>query len=175
MAAVALAIKIDSRGPVIFRQERVGLNGQRFEMLKFRTMLDGAELRLGELLDRNEADGHVFKMRADPRVTRVGSCLRQWSLDELPQFANVFWGDMSVVGPRPPLPREVDGYETQHCCRLKGKPGISGLWQVSGRSNLTFEEMVKLDRYYLEHWSIGLDLGIMVRTVYVVLARRGAC
>jgi exopolysaccharide biosynthesis polyprenyl glycosylphosphotransferase len=172
---IALAVKLDSRGPVIFKQERVGLSGRRFNMLKFRTMVDGAENKLQELLERNEADGHLFKIRDDPRVTRVGRILRRWSLDELPQFVNAFWGEMSVVGPRPPLPIEVEAYETQHFCRLRGKPGITGLWQVSGRSNLTFDEMVKLDRYYLEKWSTGLDLTIMARTIWVVLARRGAC
>jgi exopolysaccharide biosynthesis polyprenyl glycosylphosphotransferase len=174
LGLIALAIKLDSPGPVIFRQERVGLRGRRFLLLKFRTMVKDAEHRLDELLARNEADGHLFKIKRDPRVTRVGALLRRWSLDEFPQFVNVFWGEMSVVGPRPALPREVDEYETQHYARLKGKPGITGLWQVSGRSNLTFDEMVKLDRYYLERWSIGMDLGIIVRTVYVVLARRGA-
>ena len=173
-ALIALAIRLESRGPVIFRQERVGLRGRHFLMFKFRTMVADAESRLEQILEKNEAEGHLFKIKRAPRVTRVGALLRRWSLDELPQFANVFWGEMSVVGPRPPLPREVEAYQTQHYARLKGKPGITGLWQVSGRSNLSFEEMVKLDRYYLERWSIGLDLSIIARTIWVVLARKGA-
>ena len=171
-----LAIKLDSPGPVFYMQERIGKNGRRFLMYKFRTMVTNADQLLVELEDCNEtgASGRLFKMKRDPRVTRVGRFLRKWSLDELPQIINVFKGDMSWVGPRPPLPREVDNYESQHYSRLKGLPGITGLWQVSGRSNLSFEEMVKLDRYYLDNWSLRVDLGIMLKTVYVVLARKGA-
>ena len=172
--AVAIAVKLSSPGPVLFRQERVGRKGSHFEMLKFRTMSADAETQLSKLMQDNEADGPLFKMKADPRVTRVGRFLRRWSLDELPQVLNVLRGEMSVVGPRPPLPREVERYEVQHLSRLKGTPGIAGLWQVSGRSDLTFEEMVKLDRFYLENWSIGLDLKILLRTIYVVFARKGA-
>ena len=173
---LALVIKLDSPGPVFYKQERVGKNGRHFLMYKFRTMVTNADELLRQLEDKNEkgASGQLFKMQNDPRVTRVGAFLRKWSLDELPQIINVFKGEMSLVGPRPPLPREVAKYEPRHYCRLKGLPGITGLWQVSGRSNLSFEEMVELDRHYLEHWSLHLDLGIMARTVRVVLAREGA-
>ena len=173
---LVLAIKLDSRGPIFYMQERVGKNGRHFLMYKFRTMVAGADQQLDELEDQNEksAGGQLFKMKKDPRITRVGAFLRKWSLDELPQFINVYKGEMSLVGPRPPLPREVARYEQQHYCRLKGLPGLTGLWQVSGRSNLTFEEMVKLDKYYLDNWSLRRDIGIMLKTVLVVLAREGA-
>ena len=169
-------IKLDSRGPLFYKQPRVGKNGRRFLMYKFRTMASNADELLEELEDKNEneADGRLFKIKDDPRITRVGRFLRTWSLDELPQMINVYKGEMSLVGPRPPLPREVENYRSEHYCRLKGLPGITGLWQVSGRSDLSFDEMVKLDRYYLENWSVRLDLGIMLRTFYVVFARKGA-
>ena len=139
-------------------------------------MVVNADSLLEDLADKNEkgTTGQLFKMKADPRVTRVGRFLRKWSLDELPQVINVYRGEMSLVGPRPPLPREVENYCPEHYCRLKGLPGITGLWQVSGRSELNFDEMVKLDRYYLDNWSLRLDLGIMVKTILVVLGRRGA-
>ena len=172
--AAALAVTLTSRGPILFRQERVGCKGRHFDILKFRTMTADAEERLVDLADENEADGHLFKIKADPRVTPVGRFLRRWSIDEIPQMLNVLRGEMSVVGPRPPLPAEVAQYETEHLCRLKGTPGITGLWQVSGRSDLSFEEMVKLDRFYLENWTIGLDFKILLRTAYVVLGRKGA-
>lgn len=170
------AIKLESPGSVFYMQERVGKNGRRFLLYKFRTMVSGADQLLAELADQNEksADGKLFKMKDDPRVTRVGRFLRRWSLDELPQIINVFKGEMSLVGPRPPLPREVDAYQPEHYCRLKGLPGITGLWQVSGRSNLSFEQMVKLDKYYLDNWSVRLDLSIILKTLLVVLARKGA-
>jgi len=171
---ISLAVKLTSPGPVLFRQERVGANGKHFQMLKFRTMVQDAEARLAELEDENEAEGHIFKMKTDPRITTVGRFLRRWSLDEIPQFINVLRGEMSVVGPRPPLPREVAEYQTPHFARLKGRPGITGLWQVSGRSDLTFDEMVRLDRHYLENWSIGLDITILLKTIYVVFAGKGA-
>ncbi len=174
LLAIALAVKLTSPGPVLFEQERVGRNGRPFVILKFRTMYVDAEERLEELRDRNEAEGHLFKMKDDPRVTPVGRMLRRLSLDELPQFVNVLHGEMSVVGPRPPLPSEVDCYESPHYCRLRGKPGITGLWQISGRSTLTFDEMVKLDRFYLENWSLGLDFSIVLKTMHVVLTRKGA-
>jgi exopolysaccharide biosynthesis polyprenyl glycosylphosphotransferase len=176
-ALLATLIKLDSRGPVFYKQERVGLNGRRFQMFKFRTMVSNAETLLDGLATENEAEadnGQMFKMKDDPRITRVGRFLRKWSLDELPQIFNVFRWEMSLVGPRPPLPREVDNYEPEHLCRLKGIPGITGLWQVSGRSELSFEEMVRLDKYYLENWSLALDLSIMVKTVSVVLTGKGA-
>ncbi len=173
---IALAIKLDSRGPVFYMQERVGKNGRRFLMFKFRTMVEGADELVDELQSEDESasEGRLFKIKNDPRITRVGVFLRKWSLDETPQFLNVVRGEMSLVGPRPPRPREVENYETEHLYRLRGMPGITGLWQVSGRSTLTFDEMVKLDRYYLEHWSVGLDLTIMMKTIYVVLKRKGA-
>ncbi len=171
---VAIAVKVDSRGPVVFRQVRLGIGGHPFEILKFRTMVVDAEARLAELRSQDEGDGPHFKLKRDPRITRVGGFLRRWSLDELLQFVNVFRGDMSLVGPRPPLSREVDGYETSHLVRLRGKPGITGLWQISGRKDLNFEDMVRLDRQYVENWSVGMDLGILLRTVVVVLARKGA-
>jgi exopolysaccharide biosynthesis polyprenyl glycosylphosphotransferase len=174
LLAIALAVKLDSKGPVIFRQVRLGLGGRPFEILKFRTMVVDAEARLAELKARDEGDGPHFKMKYDPRITRIGLFLRKWSLDELLQFVNVLRGDMSLVGPRPPLPREVDKYETPDLVRLRGKPGITGLWQVSGRKNLNFDDMVRLDRQYLENWSIGLDVTVLLRTVSVVLARKGA-
>lgn len=175
-AFLAAAIKLDSRGPVFYRQERVGKNGRRFGILKFRTMVTDADKMLARLRDQDESgsSGRMFKIKSDPRVTRVGSFLRKWSLDELPQVVNVLRGEMSFVGPRPPLPHEVDNYQEEHLYRLRGLPGITGLWQVSGRSDLDFEQMVKLDRYYLENWSIGMDLGILAKTVLVVFARKGA-
>jgi exopolysaccharide biosynthesis polyprenyl glycosylphosphotransferase len=173
---IALAILTETGLPIIYRQQRVGKNGRRFSMLKFRTMVKDADQRLKDLVAANEADsaGRMFKMRDDPRLTRVGRFLRKWSLDELPQFINVLRHDMSMVGPRPPLPAEVERYEEEHLYRLKALPGVTGLWQTSGRSDLGFEDMVRLDRYYLDHWSLGLDLGILVKTVWVVLTRRGA-
>ncbi|MBN1461289.1 MAG: sugar transferase [Armatimonadetes bacterium] len=174
LACIAVAVKLDSRGPVIFRQVRLGIGGRPFEILKFRTMVVDAEARLVELAAHDEGDGPHFKMRHDPRITRVGAFLRRWSMDELLQFVNVLRGDMSLVGPRPPLPREVDKYDTPALIRLRGKPGITGLWQVSGRKDLEFDDMVRLDRQYLENWSLSLDLNVLLRTVSVVLARRGA-
>ncbi len=170
------AIKLDSRGPVFYKQARIGRNGRRFLMYKFRTMVVGADALIEDLQDKNEkgAGGQLFKMKEDPRVTRVGRFLRKWSLDELPQVINVYKGEMSLVGPRPPLPREVENYSSEHYCRLRGLPGITGLWQVSGRSDLTFEEMVKLDKYYLDNWSLRLDLWIIAKTFVAVLARKGA-
>jgi exopolysaccharide biosynthesis polyprenyl glycosylphosphotransferase len=174
MLGSALAIKATSKGPVFFEQERLGRNGKPFQLLKFRTMVVDAEARLPELMEKNEAEGHVFKIKDDPRLTPAGGFLRKWSLDELPQLINVIRKEMSLVGPRPPLPSEVEKYETAHYSRLRGTPGITGLWQVSGRANLSFDEMVRLDRYYLDNWSTWLDLTILFRTVYVVFARRGA-
>jgi exopolysaccharide biosynthesis polyprenyl glycosylphosphotransferase len=174
MAVAAAAISIDSPGPVLFRQERLGKWGRPFTIIKFRTMVADAEERLERLLSHDEGDGPHFKMRDDPRVTRVGAVLRRWSIDELPQLFNVLRGDMSLVGPRPPLPREVADYGPSDLCRLRGKPGITGMWQASGRKELTFDDMVRLDRYYIEHWSLRLDLRILLKTVKVVFARRGA-
>lgn len=172
--AVAAAIKLDSRGPIFFRQERAGRMGRRFTMLKFRTMVQDAEARKAELAAQNEADGPLFKVRDDPRITRVGKILRRWSLDELPQLLNVLRGDMTLVGPRPSLPDEVAEYEEWHFDRLEVAPGVTGLWQVSGRSDLTFEDYVKRDIFYIENWSLSIDLYILLKTIPAVLSRSGA-
>jgi exopolysaccharide biosynthesis polyprenyl glycosylphosphotransferase len=173
-AVVAAAIKATSPGPVIFRQERVGLRGRPFTLLKFRTMCAGADLMLEDLRDRNEADGPLFKLRQDPRVTRVGAILRRYSIDELPQLWNVLRGEMSLVGPRPPLAGEVALYEEWQHDRLEVRPGITGLWQVSGRSELSFEDYVRLDLFYVENWSIAYDLFILSKTVPLLVSTRGA-
>ena len=159
---------------MLFRQQRVGNREQLFTMYKFRTMVLDAEARLAALQDRNQGAGVLFKMADDPRVTRVGRVLRAWSLDELPQFLNALLGTMSVVGPRPPLPREVALYDGDVHRRLLSKPGITGLWQVSGRSDLTWEESVQLDLSYVENWSLSGDLMIILRTFRSGLARAGA-
>jgi exopolysaccharide biosynthesis polyprenyl glycosylphosphotransferase len=174
LAAIAIAIKGGSPGPVMYRQVRVGKDGKPFEMLKFRSMCDGADAMVEELRDRNEAIGPLFKIRRDPRVTPVGRFLRRFSLDELPQLFNVVRGDMSLVGPRPPLPAEVERYEEWQLGRLQARPGMTGLWQVSGRSEVPFNDMVRLDLHYVRNWSFGLDLEIMLRTIPAVVANRGA-
>jgi len=171
---IALAIKLDSRGPVLYSQTRLREGEREFDCYKFRTMRDGADRELPALMDQNEADGPLFKMRNDPRVTRVGRVLRRFSLDELPQLINILRGEMSLVGPRPPIPHEVAQYKAWHRKRLTVPQGLTGLWQVSGRSELTFDEMVLLDLYYIEHWSPWLDLAILLRTVPKVLSRDGA-
>ena len=174
LALIALAIHIDSPGPIIFSQVRMGAGGEEFEIYKFRSMCEGAEEELEELREMNEADGHLFKIRDDPRKTRVGQFLRRTSLDELPQLWNVLRGEMSLVGPRPPTPDEVADYQEWHKKRLDGRPGMTGLWQVSGRSLLSFDETVLLDIYYIENWSLWLDLKIMLRTIPTVLFGNGA-
>jgi exopolysaccharide biosynthesis polyprenyl glycosylphosphotransferase len=175
MLVAALAIKLTSRGPVFYRSERIGLDGQPFQMIKFRTMVDGADKQLDSLMHINESVGGVlFKIREDPRVTKVGRFLRRYSIDELPQFFNVLARDMSVVGPRPPLRREVDTYTDQVRRRLLVLPGITGLWQVSGRSDLSWEDSVRLDLSYVENWSITNDLLIAAKTVRTVAAGSGA-
>ncbi|HET7530946.1 MAG TPA: sugar transferase [Mycobacteriales bacterium] len=171
---LALAIRLDSRGPALFRQLRVGRGGEEFCVYKFRSMHVDAEERLASLAGLNETDGLLFKMKDDPRVTRIGRLLRRYSLDELPQLLNVVHGDMALVGPRPPLPREVANYATDVHRRLLVKPGITGLWQVSGRSDLSWEDSVRLDLYYVENWSLALDLQILWKTVFAVVASRGA-
>jgi len=171
---LALLIKLDSRGPVFFSQERVGRDGHMFRMFKFRTMVVDAEEALAALKEQNEGSGPLFKLKDDPRVTRVGRVLRKISLDEFPQFWNVLRGDRSVVGPRPPLPDEVVEYDGAVARRLYVKPGITGPWQVSGRSDLSWNESVRLDLSYVENWSIMNDLQIMYRTARVMLDRRGA-
>ncbi|WP_375386192.1 sugar transferase [uncultured Microbacterium sp.] len=171
---VAVLIKLDDRGPVFFRQTRIGRNGEEFSILKFRTMRTTAESELAALQTANEGAGPLFKLKHDPRITRVGRILRKLSLDELPQFWNVLVGDMSVVGPRPPLPREVTAYNGTVYRRLYIKPGITGLWQVSGRSDLSWDESVRLDLRYVENWSIMTDLMIMWRTAQVMIRPKGA-
>jgi exopolysaccharide biosynthesis polyprenyl glycosylphosphotransferase len=173
-AAAALAIRIDSRGPVLFRQVRIGKAGRRFVMYKFRTMVTDAEGRKSELADRNQGDGVLFKLREDPRVTGVGRWLRRFSIDELPQLINVIRGEMSLVGPRPPLPDEVAAYPSDMRRRLAVSPGLTGLWQVSGRSDLSWEETVRLDLRYVENWSFSLDLVILLRTLSAVCRSSGA-
>lgn len=172
--AVALLVKLDSRGPILFRQERVGIEGRHFQMLKFRSMVVDAEQRLAELEHRNEGSGVLFKIKDDPRITRVGSVLRRYSLDELPQLFNILSGSMSLVGPRPPLPKEVEAYERDVRRRLLVKPGLTGLWQVSGRSNLSWQDAVRLDLYYVENWSLAGDLVIILRTIRAVFGSTGA-
>lgn len=168
LLAVALAVRGEDGGPVLFSQERVGRDGRTFQMLKFRSMVVDAERRLPELLAANEGAGPLFKMREDPRITSTGSFIRRYSLDELPQLINVLRGEMSLVGPRPPLPREVAEYEADTRRRLLVKPGMTGLWQISGRSDLSWDEAVRLDLYYVENWTPVLDLMILWRTVLVV-------
>jgi exopolysaccharide biosynthesis polyprenyl glycosylphosphotransferase len=174
LCLIALAIKLDSPGPVFYRQRRVGKDGRFFRMLKFRSMVPDAERRLDTLRHHTEATGPLFKIREDPRVTRVGKVLRRWSLDELPQLLNVLRGEMSLVGPRPPLPSEVEAYEDWQLGRLRAVPGLTGLWQVSGRSEVPFHDMVRLDLHYIRNWSLGLDFEILLRTIPAVLTNRGA-
>ena len=175
LLALAIVVRLTSPGPAFFRQERVGTDGERFTMYKLRSMYQDAEQRLLELRERNEnADGLLFKIKDDPRVTPVGRWLRRYSLDELPQLINVVKGDMSLVGPRPPLQSEVKQYQNDVRRRLLVKPGLTGLWQVSGRSDLSWDESVRLDLHYVENWSLALDAHILWRTAFVVLGRHGA-
>lgn len=174
MLLIALAIRLDSSGPIFFRQQRVGRGGKLFTVYKFRSMIENAEEVRPYLDALNEVEGPMFKMKEDPRRTRVGRILRRTSLDELPQLINVLRGEMSLVGPRPALPSEVAQYQEWHKKRLEVSPGITGLWQVSGRNRLTFDEMVLLDIYYVENWSPLLDLRIMFKTVPTVLIGEGA-
>jgi exopolysaccharide biosynthesis polyprenyl glycosylphosphotransferase len=174
MALVAIAVKLDSPGPVFFKQVRVGRRGECFGMYKFRSMKMNAEAMLQELMQHNEASGAIFKMQADPRITRVGKIIRKLSIDELPQLFNVLHGTMSLVGPRPPLPKELQHYEEGHFTRLDGMPGITGLWQVNRGPTPNFEEMVAYDLEYLRNWSLQRDLLIILKTVPVVITGRGA-
>jgi exopolysaccharide biosynthesis polyprenyl glycosylphosphotransferase len=172
---LALVVKLTSRGPVLFVQERCGMRGRVFRFYKFRTMVADAEARKAELRHLNEMKGPAFKIRRDPRVTRLGTMLRKTSLDELPQLWNVLRGDMSLVGPRPPTVDEVELYTTQHAQRLSVTPGLTGLWQVSGRNALPhFDQWIELDLRYVRTWSLWLDIRILARTVVVVLLARGA-
>ena len=175
MLATAIAIVVDdpSAGP-IFSQERIGRNGKPFKFYKFRSMCPNAEAKLDDLLDQNEMDGPVFKIKDDPRITRVGKFIRKTSIDELPQFYNVLKGDMSLVGTRPPTVDEFRQYESHQKRRLSAKPGITGLWQVSGRNEIKdFEDVVKLDVQYIDNWSIGLDIKIILKTIKVVFEKGG--
>lgn len=174
MAVIALAIKLDSPGPIIYSAERVGKHGRRFKMYKFRSMIMGAEEQKDALAHLNEADGPIFKIKDDPRLTRIGRFIRRLSLDELPQIYNVAVGNMSLVGPRPPLPEEVAQYKPWHMQRLSVIGGITGLWQVSGRSDLTFDELCLLDIYYIENWSLAMDIRILLQTIPHSLFGKGA-
>lgn len=175
MIVAAIAIKLTSKGPVFYRSERIGREGEPFEMIKFRTMVDGADRQVSGLLEANDcAGGVLFKMKEDPRITPVGRILRKYSVDELPQFFNVLRRDMSVVGPRPPLRREVDTYSDQVRRRLLVLPGITGLWQVSGRSDLSWDDAVRLDLSYVENWSITSDLVIAIKTIRTIATGSGA-
>ncbi|WP_408610079.1 sugar transferase [Gordonia insulae] len=174
LVAVAIAIKVDSRGPVFYRSTRVGINNAPFEMWKFRSMVQDADSLKDKLRTLNEGSGVLFKMRDDPRVTRVGAVIRRYSIDELPQLFNVLGGTMSLVGPRPPLPDEVERYDGRVARRMLVKPGMTGLWQVSGRSDLSWEESVRLDLSYVENWSIMQDALILWKTVRAVVAKDGA-
>ncbi len=173
-ALIALLIRLDSPGPVLFVQRRVGKDGREFSVFKFRSMFMDAEQRLEILLGANERTGPVFKMRRDPRVTRVGRLLRRSSFDELPQLLNILRGEMSLVGPRPALPREVALYLPEQRLRLSVTPGLTGLWQVSGRANLTFEQAMELDLEYIRRQSFGLNVVLLARTVPAVLTAHGA-
>lgn len=174
MILIAIAVKLTSRGPILFRQERCGLNHRTFRMLKFRTMVKNAEAMKRELEHLNEQEGPVFKIARDPRITPIGRFLRKFSLDELPQFFNVLRGEMSLVGPRPPIPKEVEKYEWWQRRRLSMKPGLTCLWQVSGRNKISFRRWMELDLEYIDHWSLWLDLKLIVKTVPAVLFGRGA-
>ena len=170
----ALRIKLHDRGPVLFSQERVGKDGMLFSCLKFRSMVIDAEAKLAELHEQNGYESGLFKLKNDPRITKPGVWLRKYSLDELPQLVNVLRGDMSLVGPRPPLPLEVAAYERDTNRRLDVRPGLTGLWQVSGRSDLSWDETVRLDLYYVDNWSMLQDLNILVKTLGAVMRTDGA-
>ncbi|MFH1542546.1 MAG: sugar transferase [bacterium] len=169
-----LLVKLTSPGPILFNHNRVGLDEKLFPMFKFRSMVANAEEMLAELKDKSEAEGNLFKIKNDPRMTPLGKFMRRFSVDELPQLFNVLFGQMSLVGPRPPLPREVEKYSAWHKKRLRVRPGITGPWQVAGRSLLPFDDMVRLDIYYIENWSLWLDIKILLRTIPVVLFGSGA-
>ena len=173
LVLIAIAIRLDSRGPILYRSERIGRKGVTFTCYKFRTMVQNADALRGKLSSLNERSGVLFKIAKDPRITRVGRFLRKYSLDEIPQFWNVLCGDMSLVGPRPPVPGEYQQYELSHFKRLNVTPGITGLWQVEARTNPSFESYINLDSHYVDHWSVWLDFKILVKTVSVVFAGTG--
>lgn len=170
---IAIVVKLDSEGPVLYVSERIGRDGKRFRFLKFRTMVKDADSLRGSLLHLNERSGNLFKMSNDPRVTRLGRTLRRYSLDELPQFFSVLTGHMSVVGPRPCLPSEYARFKKEQRCRVEAVPGITGLWQVEARTDPSVEAYFALDTYYVEHWSLGLDIRILLKTVMVVFSGTG--
>jgi lipopolysaccharide/colanic/teichoic acid biosynthesis glycosyltransferase len=174
MGLICIAIRLDSNGPALIVQERLGRGLRPFRMYKFRSMVDRAESLLPSLLDRNETDGPIFKMRRDPRITRVGRYLRRLSIDELPQLINVLWGEMALVGPRPPFANEVVQDYLRQAIRLQCPPGMTGIWQVSGRSGLSYDMMIGLDLGYALHWSMGRDIAILLRTFPAVVMGRGA-
>jgi len=174
LLVIAGLVKLTSRGPVFFRQVRVGLHGKKFNMLKFRSMVSNAEELKAKLLAQNEQQGPVFKMKHDPRVTPVGRILRKYSIDELPQLVNVLRGDMTLVGPRPPVPQEVAQYEPWQHRRLSVPPGLTCLWQVSGRNDVAFDDWMYLDLQYIDHWSMGQDIGLILKTVPAVVSGRGS-
>jgi len=175
MLLAALAIRLTSGSPVLFKQVRIGYHGRRFVLLKFRTMVLEAEKHRSALEHLNEVGGPAFKIRKDPRITVIGRILRRFSIDELPQLLNVLWGDMSLVGPRPPLPEEVAQYEWAWRRRLSVRPGLTCTWQISGRNDIGFEDWMEMDLDYIDHWSPLLDLKILALTVPAVLFGRGAC
>jgi len=172
---IAVLIKLDSPGPIFFIQKRSGFKGKVFNMYKFRSMVSDAEQQLEKLKSKNEANGCIFKIKNDPRVTRVGRIIRKTSIDELPQLINVLKGEMSIVGPRPPIVNEVKKYDPWHHLKLSVKPGITGLWQVTGRGNIDFEEMCRLDLKYIRERSVMYDLKIILRTIPVLLGDSRAC
>jgi exopolysaccharide biosynthesis polyprenyl glycosylphosphotransferase len=174
MVVVAVLIKVTSRGPILFKQDRVGLHGRTFHMLKFRSMIANAEELKAKLMAHNEQQGPVFKITRDPRITAVGRFIRKYSIDELPQLLNVLRGEMSVVGPRPPIPEEVETYEAWQRRRLSVRPGLTCVWQVSGRNEISFEEWMYLDMQYIDHWSLAQDFQLILKTVPIVLTGRGA-
>ncbi len=174
LLAAAIAVKLEDGGPILFKQKRIGLHGKEFDCLKLRSMCVNAEARLAELQARNEGAGVLFKMKHDPRITRVGRFIRRFSIDELPQLWNALRGDMSLIGPRPALPSEVARYDDDTRRRLQVRPGLTGLWQVSGRSRLTWEDTVRLDLYYVDNWSVAQDMIILIRTAKAVLGSNGA-
>jgi len=174
LLAMSVAVRLDSPGKAFFAQTRVGYHGRQFKVYKMRTMVENAEQIKADLAEDNEYDGILFKMKSDPRITRIGAMLRKSSLDELPQLVNVLRGEMSLVGPRPSLPNEVEDLDSDTLRRLAVRPGITGLWQVSGRSDLSWQEAAALDTYYADNWSLVGDLSILLRTVRAVLSGKGA-